>query len=202
MRMEDDVEVPDGIDVDGDVDMERDGDDDDEKDEEKEDVEVVEEEDEDEEEDQEEDDGKEPRTLDEAEMVNTSADDVVTIVADQPIVQPEQGQVMRDHDPRAQPPAPAPWPGTLEPRPLPRTPETHPLSGLKHLGLVTPQKPHLALPTLREAEAAGNTSDVDVDVDVDEQLLIESAGGDSLPDVPLPDVPLPEPCPDGSVGEE
>jgi len=27
-----------------------------------------------------------------------------------------------------------------------------------------------------------------VDVDVDQQLLIESAGGDSLPDVPLPDV--------------
>jgi len=58
---------------------------------------------------------------------------------------------------------------------------------------------------------------VDVDVDVDQQLLIESAGGDSLPDVPLPDVPLPdvslpdvplanvplpEPRPDGSVGEE
>jgi hypothetical protein len=54
-------------------------------------------------------------------------------------------------------------------------------------------------------------------VDVDQQLLIESAGGDSLPDVPLPDVPLPdvtlpdvplpdvplpEARPDGSVGEE
>ena len=54
-------------------------------------------------------------------------------------------------------------------------------------------------------------------MDVDQQLLIESAGGDSLPDVPLPDVPLPdvslpdvplanvplpEPRPDGSVGEE
>jgi len=64
------------------------------------------------------------------------------------------------------------------------------------------------VPTLREAEAARNTSDVDVD----QQLLIESAGGDSLPDVFLPDVPLPdipvpdvtlpEACPDGSVGEE
>jgi len=42
------------------------------------------------------------------------------------------------------------------------------------------------VPTKREAEAAGNTSDVDVD----HQLLIESAGGDSLPDIPLPDVSL------------
>jgi hypothetical protein len=64
------------------------------------------------------------------------------------------------------------------------------------------------VPTLPEAEAAGNT----LDVDVDQQLLIESAGGDSLPDVPLPDVsfsdvplpdvPVPDACPDGPVGEE
>ena len=78
---------------------------------------------------------------------------------------------------------------------------------------MTPQKPRLAVPTLREAESAGNTSDVNVN----QQLLIQSAGGDSLsdvplpdvplpdvplPDVPLPDVPLPEVRPDGSVGEE
>ena len=88
---------------------------------------------------------------------------------------------------------------------------------------MTPQTPRPAAPTLREADAAGNTSDVDVD----QQPLIESAGGDSLPDVtppdvplrdvplpdvPLPDVPLPdgllpdvrlpEMRPDGSVGEE
>jgi hypothetical protein len=88
---------------------------------------------------------------------------------------------------------------------------------------VTPQKPRPAAPTLREAEAAGNT----LDVDVEQQLLGESAGGDSLPDdplpddpvpevpvlevpltdvplpdVPLPDVPLPEARPDGSVSEE
>ena len=44
------------------------------------------------------------------------------------------------------------------------------------------------MPTLREADAAGNTSDVNVD----QQLLIESADGDSLSDVPLPDDPLPE----------
>ena len=58
------------------------------------------------------------------------------------------------------------------------------------------------MPTVRDAEVAGNTFDVDVDVDVDHQLLIELAGGDSLPDVPFPDFPLPEACPDGSVGEE
>jgi hypothetical protein len=66
------------------------------------------------------------------------------------------------------------------------------------LGIVTPQKPHPAVPTQQEAEAAGNTSDVDVD----QQLLIESAGGDSLHDVPLPGVPIPEARPDGSVHEE
>jgi hypothetical protein len=69
---------------------------------------------------------------------------------------------------------------------------------MEHLGFVTPQKPRPAVPTLSEAEAAGNTSDVDVN----QQLLIESAGGDSLTNVPLPDVPLPEVSPDGSVGEE
>jgi hypothetical protein len=192
MRMEDDVDAPDGVDLDGDMDMERDGDD------EEEDEEEEDEEKEDEEEDKDEDDGKEPRTIGQGEMVNTSADDVDTMVDDQPIVLPEQCQEMREHTPRPQPPAPAPRPQTPDPGPRPRTPETHPLSGLEHLGLVTPQKPRPAVPTQREAEAAGNTSDVDVD----QQLLIESAGGDSLPDVPLPDVPLPEARPDGSVGEE
>jgi len=145
MRKEDDVDAPDGVDLDSDVHMERDGDDDEEKDEEKEDEEVVEEEDEDEEEDQDEDDGKELRTLGQGEMVNTSADDVDTMVDDQPIVLPEQGQEMCEH---------IPWPQPPEPRPRPRTPETHPLSGLEHLRLVTPQKPRPAVPTLREAEAA------------------------------------------------
>jgi hypothetical protein len=191
MRMEDDVDAPEGVDLDGDVDMERDGDDEEEEDEKKEDEEE-------EEVDEDEDDGKEPRTIGQGEMVNTSADDVDTMVDDQPIVLPEQCQEMREHTPRPQPPAPAPRPQTPDPGPRPRTPETHPLSGLEHLGLVTPQKPRPAVPTQREAEAAGNTSDVDVD----QQLLIESAGGDSLPDVPLPDVPLPEARPDGSVGEE
>jgi len=208
MRMEDDVDAPDSVVLDGDVDMERDGDDDEEEDEENEDEEEVEEEDEDEEEDQDKDDGKEPQTLRHGEMVNTSADDVVTMVDNQPIVLPEQGQEMREHTPRPQHPAPAPRPQTPDSRPRPRTPETHPLSGLDHFGVVTPQKPRPAVPTLREAEAAGNTLhvDVDVDVDVDQQLLIEFAGGDSLPDVSLPDirlpdVPLPEVRLDGSLGD-
>jgi hypothetical protein len=76
------------------------------------------------------------------------------------------------------------------------------------LELLTPQKPRPALPTLREAEAAGNISNVNLE----QQLLVESAGGDSLPDlhltvdslqdVPVPDVPLPEVRPDGSAGEQ
>jgi hypothetical protein len=195
--MEDDVDAPDGVDLDGDGDMERDDDDEEEEDEKKENEkeEVV---DEDEEEDKDEDDGKEPRTIGQGEMVNTSADDVDTMVDDQPIVLPEQFQEMRGHTARLQPPAPAPRPQTPDPRPRPRTPETHPLSGLEHLGLVKPQKPRPALPAQREAEAAGNTSDVDVD----QQLLIESASGDSLSDVPFPDVPLPEARLDGSVSGE
>jgi hypothetical protein len=56
-----------------------------------------------------------------------------------------------------------------------------------------PEKPRSAVPTEVEAEAAGKTSDVDVA----QQLLIESAGGDSLPDVPLPGA-----RPAGSAGEE
>jgi len=73
------------------------------------------------------------------------------------------------------------------------------------------------VPILQEVEAAGNTTDVDVD----QQLEIESAGGDSLTDVPLsnvplldislpyvllpdvvlPDVSLAEACPDSSASE-
>jgi len=59
------------------------------------------------------------------------------------------------------------------------------------------------VPTLGEAEAARNTSDVNVE----QQRLGQSAGGNSLPDVPLLDVPLPDdPLPqarlDGWVGKE
>jgi len=199
MRIEDDVDAPDGVDSDGDGDMERDSDDEVEEDEQEEDEE---------EEDEDEDDGKEPRTIGQGEMVNTLADNVDTMVNDQPIVLPEQGQKMREHTPRPQPPAPASRPLTLERRPRPRTPETHPLTGLEDLGLLTSQKPQPVVPKLQEAEAARNTSDVDVN----QQLLIESAGGDSLSDVPLADVPLPDVAfpdvalpevrPDGSVGKE
>jgi hypothetical protein len=195
--MEDDVDAQDAVDLDRDVDMEMDGVDEEEV-YEKKDNEEEEEVDEDEEEDKDEDDGKEPRTIGQGEMVNTSADDVDTLVDDQPIMLPEQCQEVCKHTPRPQPPASAPRTPTPDPHPQPRTPETHPLSRLEHLGLVTLQKPRPAVPTQRDAEAAGNTSDVDVD----QQLLIESAGGDTVPNVPLPNVPLSEPRPDGSVGEK
>jgi hypothetical protein len=103
LRMEDDVDAPDGVDLDGDVDMERDGDDEEEEDEEKEDEGEV---DEDEKEDKDEDDGNEPRTIGQGAMINTSADDVDTMVDNQPIVLPEQGQEMLEH---------TPWPQTPDP---------------------------------------------------------------------------------------
>jgi len=131
-------------------------------------------------------------------MVNTSADDVDSMKDRQPIVLPEQGQEMREDAPRPQPPAPAAWPRTPEPHPLPRAPETHPLSGHEHLGLVAPQKSLPVVPAPQEAEAAGNT----LYVDVDQQLLGESAGGNSLSDVPLPDAPLNESLPDSLVGDK
>ena len=213
MRMENDVDAPDGVNLDGHVDMERDGDDDEEEDDEeddeqKEDEEEVEEQDEDEEEDKDGDDGKEPWTMGPEEMVNTSADDVDTMVDDEPTVLPVQRQEVCEHTPRPEPPGPATQPHTPVRPPRPRIPETHTLSGLQFLGLETQQQPRPAALTLREAEAAGNTLDVDLAL----QLLVKSAAGDSLPDVPLPDVslpdvtlpdvPLPEACPDGSVGEE
>ena len=146
-------------------------------------------------------------------MVNPPADNADTIVDDQPTVLPEQGQEMREHTPRPQPPAPAPRLQTPEPRPRPRTPETHTLSGLEFLGRVPPQKHRPGARTLQDPESGGNMSDVDVE----QQLLGKWAGGDSIPDVRLPDVPLPnvplpnvalpdvplhEERPDGSVGEQ
>ena len=201
--MDGDVDTPDCVDLDGYVGMETDADDEEEEDEEEEDETEEEEVDEEEEEDEDEDDGKEPWTIGQGEIVDTSADDVNTMVDDQPILLPKQGQKMGEHTPPPPPQAPAPRPQTPDPRPRPLTQETHPLSVLQYLGLMTPQKPRPAVPTLREAQAAGNTSDVDVD----QQLLGESPGGDSLPDVPLPDIPLPDvPLPDarqdGSVGQE
>jgi hypothetical protein len=131
-------------------------------------------------------------------MVDTSDDDADTMEDDEPTVVPEQGQKVREHTPWPQPPVPAPRPQTPAPPPRSQTPVTHTLSGLEFLGLVTPQKPRPAAPTLRESEEARNTSDVDVD----QQLLGESAGGYSLPDVHLPGLPLPEAHLDGSVCED
>ena len=119
--MKNDVDAPDGVDLDSNVDMERDVED--EEDEEEEDEKEEEEVDEDEEEDN----GKEPQTIGQGGMVNTSADDADTMVDHQPTMLPEQGQVMCEHTPRPQPPAPAPRPHTPELRPRPSTPETHTL---------------------------------------------------------------------------
>jgi hypothetical protein len=192
--MQDDVDALDGVDIDSDVDMERDSADGEDAEEEDEKEEVVV--DEDEEED--ENNGKEPRMIGQGEMVNSSADDVDTMVDDDPTVLHKQNQEMCLHTPRPQPLAPGPWPQTPEPPPRSRTLETHTLSGLEFLGLVTPQKPLPAAPTLRDAEADGST----LDVDVEQQQLGESAGGDGLPNGPLPDVPLPDvPLRDAPVPE-
>jgi hypothetical protein len=86
MRMENDVDSPDSVDLDGDVDMKRDSDDAEKHNEEAE--------------DKDENDGKEPRTIGQGKMVNTSCVDVHTMVDDQPIVLPEQGQEMHDHTQR------------------------------------------------------------------------------------------------------
>jgi len=141
MRREDDVDKIYGVVVNGVVDMVTDGDDDLEEDEEEQDDEDEEEEDENK------DDGKEPRTIIQGEIANSSADKVSTEVDDQPIVVAEQGQEMRKHAPRLQRPVPAPRPQTPEPLTRPWTPEAHPRSGLKFFGLVTPQKPCPAAPS-------------------------------------------------------
>jgi len=115
MRIEDDVDAPDGVDLDGDVDMQRDIAD--EEDEEEGDEKEQEEMDEDEEEDEDEDNGKEPWTIGQREMVHTSADDADTRLHDQPTVLPDQGQEMREHTPWPQPLAPALQPQSPQPRP-------------------------------------------------------------------------------------
>jgi hypothetical protein len=148
----------------------------------------VEKEDEDEEEDKDEDDGKERRTIGQGEMLNTTSDDADTMGDDETTVLPEQTQEMREDDTWPQTPASSLRPQTLQPSPPPRTLETHTLSGLEFLWVVMPQKPRPAAPTRQEAEAARNTSDFDVE----QQILSQSAGGDSLPNVPLPGGPLPD----------
>jgi hypothetical protein len=150
MRMEDDVDSPDGVDLDGNVDMEMDGEDEEEEDEEEEDEKKEDEEKVKEEvnENEDEDNGNKLRTIGQGEMVNTAADDVDTMLDNPPIVLPEQGQEMCEHTPQPQPLGPAPGPETPDPRRQPRSPEIHPLSWLGHLGLVTPQQPRPAVLTL------------------------------------------------------
>ena len=63
---------------------------------------------------------------------------------------------------------------------------------------MTPRKPRPAVPTHREAEAAGVTANVDLDL----QLLGDLPGGDSPPDVTLPDRCLPEARLDSCIVEE
>jgi hypothetical protein len=147
INVEDDVDAPDSVDLDGHVVIELDCDDNEQEDQENADLEEVAEEDVNEEEDQDEDDGKEPRRNGQGDMVNTSADDFDAVVDDQPIMLPEQCQDMSEHTPRPQPPAAATLPDTLAPCPRPPCTETDPLSRLEHLELVTPQKPRPGVPT-------------------------------------------------------
>jgi hypothetical protein len=120
MRMYDYVDKLDGVDLHRDVDMDSDGDDEEEEDKKKQDEEEEEEEvDDNAEESKDEDDGKEHRTIGYEEMVRPSADDVDSMVDDQPIVRPEQCQEMQEHTPRPQPLAHAPRPQTPDPRPRP-----------------------------------------------------------------------------------
>jgi len=141
MHREDDVDAPYCVDLDGDVDMESNSDHEVEEDKEEEDVEEEEEEEEDkdEDEDEDEDDGKEPWTIVQGAMVNTSADDVDTIVDDKPILLPEQGQAMHEYIAWPQPPVADPRPQTLGPHPWPQSQKTHPLSERQFLVIVTPQ---------------------------------------------------------------
>jgi hypothetical protein len=113
MSMEDDVNAPDGVDLDGNVDFRRHSED--EEDEEEEDAKEEDEKkkvvvDENEEESEHEENGKQPRTIGQGEIVNSSADDVDSMVDNQPTVLPEQSKEMRKHNLRPQPPAPARWP--------------------------------------------------------------------------------------------
>ena len=178
--MEENVDAPDGVELDGDVDMETDGEDEDDEDQEKVMVDG-------EEEHEDQENGKEPRTIGQREILNPLADDAVTMADDQPTVPPQTGQEAWEHTPRPLPPVPAPRPQTAPRRPPPRTPETHTLTGLEFLELLSSQKPHVAAPTLRESEAAGNI----LGGDMEQQLPGQSACDDYLTNVRLADVPLP-----------
>jgi hypothetical protein len=121
MRMEEDVNALQAIDLDGDVDVRRDiedeADEEEENGQEEDEKEQQEEEDEDEDQDEDEDNGKDPWTIGQGEMVNILTDNTDTMVDDQPTMLPEQGQEIRKHTPQPQPLAPAPWSQTPEARP-------------------------------------------------------------------------------------
>jgi len=112
MRIANDVNALYSLDSDGDVMMEWDGDDEEEEDEEEEDEEEEgeekEEEVEDEEDDEDEDDGKEPRTIGQGEIINTSDDNLDSIVDVQSIIIPKQHEEMCEHTLWPQPLPPAP----------------------------------------------------------------------------------------------
>ena len=192
MRIEDDVEAPDSVDLNGDVDMKRDGQKEvDEEEEDEKEGEVVDEDeemDEDEDEDEDEDNGKEPQMIGQGLVVNTVADNTDTMVDDEPTMLPEHGQELHEHTPLPQPLVRAPRPQPPEPPPQPKTTVNNTVYRRERLERVTPQKPRPVAPTLREVEAAGNTSDVDVE----QQLLGESAWANGLPNCTLPDLPLPD----------
>jgi hypothetical protein len=80
-------------------------------------------------------------------MVNTSGDDVYTMIDEQPILLLEHGHQMSEHTPGPQLRERAPWTESPEPRARPPIPEAHPLRGLEHLGHLTLQKPLPAVPT-------------------------------------------------------
>jgi len=120
------------------------------------------------------------------------------MVDNYPIPISKKSQEMWEHTPWPQPPVPAPWLPTLDPRPSPWSLENFTFCVLELFGLLMLQNPHLAVPTLNEAEAAGTTSHVDVD----QQPLGESAGGNRLPNVLLPSIHLWEACLDSSVEEQ
>jgi hypothetical protein len=105
LHLEDDGEAPHSIDLPGDVNMETNFVTDYEEEEEEEEEQ---EEDVDKETDVNEDVGKEPQTIGQEEMVNSSADAVDTTIDYQPVIIRKQGEEMCEHTPWQEPLLPAP----------------------------------------------------------------------------------------------
>jgi hypothetical protein len=108
-------------------------------------------------EDENKDDGQEPQMVGQGEIVNTSADDVDLMVDNQPIILPAQCKEMCKDSLQHQPLAAGPWPLSREPHPGPHPPESHPLSRLHNVDLVTAQNPRPAVATLNDTDAARST---------------------------------------------